>query len=94
MGLRELNLLRVKLGKPPIARRTARAAPVSTVALRVRKHRARRAAGRLSLTLDVDEVSTIEVLCAARLLDRQRDHTRTDVAHAVEELLAILARDL
>jgi hypothetical protein len=67
---------------------------VSDVTLRVRRHRDRRAAGRLSLTLDVDEVSTTAVLCAASLLDPQRDHTRSDIAHAVEQLLELLARDL
>jgi hypothetical protein len=94
MGLRDLNAARKKLKLPPLTWRTAAAAPVSTSAARVRRHRERRAAGRLSLTLDVDEVSTIEVLCAARLLDRQQDHSRTDVARAIERLLELLARDL
>jgi hypothetical protein len=94
MGLRELNRARARLGQAPLAWKTARAAEVGAVALRVRRHRERRAAGRLSLTLDVDEVSTIDVLCAAHLLDPQRDHTRADIAHGVEELLAVLARDL
>jgi hypothetical protein len=91
MGLQGLHSNpRLKFKRP----RPAWLGPMSSTAARVRRHRERRAAGRLFLTLDVDEISTIEVLCGARLLDPQQDHTRADIARAVEQLLAMLARDL
>jgi hypothetical protein len=71
---------------------------MSSVAARVKAHRARRAAGRLSLLIEVDEVATIEVLEQARLLEPLHDHDREDIARAVEKaverLLELLARDL
>lgn len=65
---------------------------MSTAAARVKAHRARRAAGRLSLLIEVDEVDTVEILCAARLLDPLRDHTREDIGHAIERLIGLLGR--
>jgi hypothetical protein len=70
---------------------------MKSAADRVKAHRARRAAGRLSLLIEVDEVATIEVLERARLLEPLRDHDREDIARAVERaverLLALLADD-
>lgn len=66
---------------------------MSTAAARVKAHRARRAAGRLSLTIEVDEVATIEVLERARLLEPLREHDRESISRAVERLLVVLAED-
>jgi hypothetical protein len=67
---------------------------VSNGALRVKRHRERRAAGRLSLNIEVEEVALLEVLAQARLLNPLQDHGRDDLGHAVEQLLELLARDL
>jgi len=42
--------------------------------------------------IEIDEALTIEVLCAARLLDRTVDHDRADIARAIERLIELLAR--
>jgi hypothetical protein len=65
-----------------------------TSTARSRRFRERRAAGRISVLVDIDEVATIEVLCAANLLDRQRDHSRADIGHALGQLIELLASDL
>jgi hypothetical protein len=93
LGLRELNARRLKLGHPRLSWKATTTAPVSDVTLRVRRHRDRRAAGRISLMFDVDEISTVKVLAAANLLDPQRDHSRADISRAVEQLLELLAND-
>src|SRR5262245_66378455 len=90
LGLRDLRAARKKLGLPQLALRPARAASLSTAALRVRRHRARRAAGRLSLSIEVDEVALIKVLVQADLLDRLQDHDRAALGHAIEHLIELL----
>jgi hypothetical protein len=67
---------------------------VGAVALRVRKHRQRRAAGKLSLNIEVDEVTLVEILAQARLLNPSQDHGRENLGRAVERLLQLLARDM
>jgi hypothetical protein len=67
---------------------------VGAVALRVRRHRARRAAGKLSLNIEVHEVALREILVQARLLDPVRGHGRDDLARGIEQLLELLGRDM
>jgi hypothetical protein len=67
---------------------------VSPVADRVRAHRARRAAGRRVLVVEVDEIQAIDVLEAARLLPPLHDHDQHEIEQAVARLLELLAGDL
>lgn len=60
--------------------------------VRVRRHRERRKAGRAAVTIVVDEVATVEVLCAAKLLDPLKDHSAADIGHAIERLIELLGR--
>lgn len=65
----------------------------SAGAMRVRRHRERRAAGRLTVTIEIDEVATIEALCAAKLLSPLQEPDRDEIAHAIERLLELLGRE-
>jgi hypothetical protein len=60
---------------------------------RVRKHRARRRAGKVSLSIEADEVALLEFLAQARLLDPLQDHDRDALARAVERLLALMTAE-
>jgi hypothetical protein len=99
VGLRGINASPV--GARLRLRRTGWRQPVQLVApsgamtptARSRRHRERRAAGRLVLSIELDEVSTVEMLCEAHLLDRQRDHSRGDISRALVELIEFLASD-
>jgi hypothetical protein len=68
----------------------------SAGAIRVKRHRERQAAGRIAVTVELDEVQAIEVLTAAGLLPPLCDHSREDIAHgiehAIEQLIELLGR--
>jgi hypothetical protein len=46
----------------------------------------------ISVTLEIREVETVEVLCAAKLPDPPQDHGRESIGHAIERLLELLHR--
>jgi hypothetical protein len=63
----------------------------SPAALRVRRHRERRAAGRITVAVEIDEVEAVEALAAAKLLNPLRENDRSEIAHAIAKLLELLA---
>jgi hypothetical protein len=65
---------------------------MSSSAARVRRHRERLASGRCSVTVEIDEVEAVEVLCASKLLDPVQDHSREDIGHAIGKLIELLRR--
>lgn len=66
---------------------------MSSAAERQREHRRREASGRILLTVEVDEIEVTEVLRAARLLNPMLEHSREDIALAVERLIKLLAEE-
>jgi hypothetical protein len=93
MGLAELNRARKKLGHAPLRWKPAGPGPTTSSAVRVARHRARRARGKVLLHIEIDELAVTEVLARAQLLDSLQDHGRDDLGRAVERLLELLARD-
>jgi hypothetical protein len=63
---------------------------MSSVADRVRAHRARVAAGRILLVLEVDELPLVEALVAARLLDLSVADSREAITAATARLLEVV----
>lgn len=63
-----------------------------TGAERMRRHRARRAAGRAVLRVEVDLVELVPALVEARLLGLWDESDRGAVERATERALAIIAR--
>jgi hypothetical protein len=66
---------------------------MSSSADRQRAYRLRRANGRISLHITTDEAELLEILAEACLIDRNAERTRRDLERAVEQLLAMLARN-
>ena len=64
-----------------------------TAAARMRLVRKRAREGRCVVQIEVDE-DDIEVLCAARLLTRMVDHSRQDIAGAIQKLLKDIAKQI
>ena len=65
---------------------------MSTSTARSRRHRARRAAGRALLTLELDELEIERLLIKANVLDEFEDHDHTALAEALARFLAHLVR--
>lgn len=61
---------------------------MSTAAAYQRRYRARQAAGKLVVSIELDEAD-IETLTAARVLPRQDHHSRESLAAAVKAFLKI-----
>ena len=60
---------------------------------RTRRHRARRAAGQITLTITLDELEAIDVLTATRQLSSGCDPSKRDLEQAIESLFRLLWRD-
>jgi len=60
---------------------------------RCRRSRARTAAGRILVTLELDEVATVELLEAAGVLERLQEHSREAIGHGLERLLELLGQE-
>jgi hypothetical protein len=67
---------------------------MTSAAARMHRLRQRRASGRIVLQTEHDEVQLLETLAAARLIDRMSEPSRADIEHAVELLIAALAREM
>jgi hypothetical protein len=63
---------------------------MSAAADRVRRFRERQATGKIALRIECDEIGLIEVLHAARLIDRNRDLERADLEQGLERLIEVL----
>jgi hypothetical protein len=65
----------------------------STSAVRMARWRRRNAAGRIPLTIEIDEVALTELLVEHGMLERSRADDRVALALAVERVLEVLVRD-
>lgn len=62
----------------------------AAAAKKMRRHRARRRAGRIVLSVEVDEVGSVEFLIAARLLSPGVEHGRAAIEEATEKFLKMM----
>jgi hypothetical protein len=60
---------------------------------RLRRHRARQRAGRVVVSVEVDEVVVSEFLITASLLDATQADDRAALAKAVEKLIVIATKE-
>jgi hypothetical protein len=63
---------------------------MSTAAARQRVYRERERGGRIVVAIEVDAVAVGQALEQAGLLPLITDHTREDIAQAIERLLTLL----
>jgi hypothetical protein len=64
-----------------------------TNAERQRRHRARRANGRIVVRAEVDEIELVQMLVAERLLEHHQQEDRKAIENATERLFALLLAD-